>query len=234
MSRMVYLVIFLAKNYWRRSNFLLQFLILAMVCGYFIDPGYAPYSYDYIVLIKNFALIIIAFITTFQMNKINYDRSIYVLLTRVKRKFYYLSAVLSSFIIVLGFSILLDIYILLFTGLSFYNFFTLSLIIYSILNIFLVIVVSKLFSVYTMGNAYQIVGLIITGFALIPGWYENLPFEKVLSYLNHVLPPLGSNILVQQSKSFFNWNLPLSILYLIIALSIGIRLFENRNLTDLK
>ncbi len=234
MNRMIYLVIFLIKNYWRKTNFIFQFLIYAIVCGYFIDPRYAPYSHNFIILIKNFLLIIIALITTFQMNKINYDRSIYVLLNRVKRKFYYISTVISAFIIVLGFSILLDIYVLIFSGLSFFNLFTFSLIFYSIINISLTIMVINMLSVYTVAGRYQVVGLIMVGFGLIPKWYENLPFEKILYYLKYVLPPIGNNILIQQSKTFFSWSLLFSFLYLLIVYYIGVNSFEKRNLSDLK
>lgn len=234
MIRRIYLVVFLIKNYWRKTNFIFQFLIFAIVCGYFIDPRYAPYSYDFIILIKNFLLIIIALLTTFQMNKINYNRSIYVILNRMKRKYYYISNVISAFIIVLGFSILLDIYVWIFADLSFYNFSYIVLNFYSIINIFLTIMVINMFSVYTMAGRYQIIGLIMVGFGLIPRWYEKLPFEKILYYLKYVLPPLGNNILIQQSKSYFSWNLLLSFLYLLIVYIIGVKLFEKRNLSDLK
>mgnify|MGYP006297581563 CR=1 FL=1 len=234
MNRMIYLVIFLIKNYWRKTNFIFQFLIFAIVCGYFIDPRYAPYSHNFIILIKNFLLIIIALITTFQMNKINYDRSIYVLLNRVKRKLYYISTAISAFVIVLGFSILLDVYVLIFSGLSFYNLFTFSLIFYSIINISLTIMVINMFSVYTVAGRYQIVGLIVIGFGLIPKWYKDLPFEKILYYLKYVIPPIGNNILIQQNKTFFSWSLLLSFLYLLIVYIVGVNLFKKRNLSDLK
>ena len=233
-NRLIYLVFFLIKNYWRKTNFLFQFLIFAIVCGYFIDPRYAPYSYDYIILIKNFLLIIIVLITTYQMNKINYNRTIYVLLNRVKRKLYYISAAFSAFIIVLGFSILLDIYVLIFAGLSFFDFFTITVVFYNIINITLAIMVINMFSVYTVAGRYQVIGLIMIGFGLIPKWYENLPFEKILYYLRYLLPPIGNNILTQQRNSFFSWNLILSFLYLLIVYIIGVYLFKKRNLSDLE
>lgn len=234
MNRILYLIFFIIKNYWRKNNFIFQFLVFTVVCGYFMDPRYAPYNYDFIVLVKNLLLVFISFITIFQMNKINYNRSIYVLLNRVKRKFYYIANSISAFIIVLGFSILLDIYMLLFAGISFDDVFTFSLLFYSILNIFLTIMVLNMFSVYTVKKRYQIIGLIIIGFGLIPEWYHNLPLEKILYYLNYLFPPIGSNILIQQSKVFYDWNLLLSFLYLIISYNIGKYLFENRNLSDLK
>ena len=202
-NRLIYLVFFLIKNYWRKTNFLFQFLIFAIVCGYFIDPRYAPYSHNFVILIKNFLLIIIALITTYQMNKINYNRTIYVLLNRVKRKFYYTSTAISVFIIVLGFSILLDIYVLIFAGLSFHKFFTFALVIYSIINISLAIMVINMFSVYTVAGRYQVIGLIMIGFGLIPKWYKNLPFEKIFYYLKYLLPPIGNNILIQQIFLYF-------------------------------
>ena len=233
-NRMMYLVVFLIKNYWRKTNFIFQFLIFAIVCGYFIDPRYSPYSHDFIILTKNSLLIIITLITTYQMNKINYNRTIYVLLNRVKRKFYYTSVAISVFIIVLGFSILLDIYILIFAGISLQNFFTFTLVIYSIINISLAIMVINMFSVYTVAEGYQVIGIIMIGFGLIPKWYENLPFEKILYYLSYLLPPIGNNILIQQNNSFLSWNLLLSFLYLLIIYIVGVNLFETRNLTDLK
>ena len=94
--------------------------------------------------------------------------------------------------------------------------------------------VTSMFSVYTVSGRYQIVGLIIIGFGLIPKWYKNLPFEKILYYLRYLFPPIGNNILIQQSKSFFDWSFLISILYLLIVYIIGVELFKRRNLSDLK
>ncbi len=234
MVRMVYLLLFLIKNYWRRTHFILQFFTIALFCGYLLDYRYAPYSYDYVVLVKNIALIIVALITTFQLNKINYDRSIYVLLNRVTRRDFYLVSIFSSFTITLGFSLMMDLYILIVSGLTFSEFFTASLIIFSLLNVVLTIMTYNLFSVYTTGNKFQIVGLLVIGFGAIPGWYKNLPFERVLYYFNFILPPLGNNIVLQQNNLFLSWNLLRTIIYLLITSLLGIKLFSERNLSDLE
>ena len=234
MFRLIYLISFLIKNYWRKTHFVIQFFILAVVSGYLFDPRYAPYSYQYIVLVKNITMIIISYLTVYQLNKKSYNRSIYVLLNRVKRSWYYLGSVFSSAIIVLFLSLLLDIYILIFTGLSFFDLFNLSLIFYSISNILLTILIANLFSLYTIMGKYQVIGFLLIGFGSIPDWYVSLPLEKTFYYLSYLLPSLGKNILLQQEKIFLSWTMFWSLIYMIFILIIGIRRFNRRNLVDLK
>lgn len=101
MNRLLFLSIFMFKSYWRKTKFITQFVMLALIIGVLLNPNYAPYTYDYIVLVRNCYFIIFGFITSFHISKLNYNREIYVLLNRVKRSWFYFSSILTCIFIVI-------------------------------------------------------------------------------------------------------------------------------------
>lgn len=233
-SRLLYLVIFLFKSYWRKTRFIIQFAILALIMGFLLNLNYAPYTYDYVVLVKNAYFIVFGLITSFHLSKLNYNREIYVLLNRVKRKWFYLSSIITSLFIVSLLGGLLDIYILLFTGLSFFELFNMRFIVYSFINLCLAIVITHLFSFYIVKAKYCILSFVLLGLGFIPNWYERLTFESVFNLLSYLVPPLGLNIIQQKAIDFSSSLLVYSSIYFLIIITIGIILIKKRSLITLK
>lgn len=233
MASYISLSFFLLNNYWRKTRFILQFTVFCIIVGFLIDPRWAPYTYKYIVLVKNVYLVIVGYITVLQFSKLTYNRSLSILLTRSRRYSLYLASCSGSIMIVLLFSLLMDTYIVIFSGLGIGGFFTADLIILGFMNIVLTIVTTHLFSFYIIKRKNIIYGFLLIGFGLIPEWYNNLPLESLLKYLSLVLPPFGSNIIIQQARNMTFSSIFISIIYLSAMLVIGIISFNNRNLTDL-
>jgi hypothetical protein len=202
--------------------------------GILLNPSYRPYTYEYIVLVKNAFLVIFGLGTSFQLSKLTYSRELYVVLNRVKRSWFYFASLLTSILIVGLLGIILDIYILLFSGLGLVELFKLSFVIYSVINLILTVSVAHLFSVYIVQGKYCTLGFILVGLGCLPNWYEGLPGERLFNLLSYLCPPLGANIVHQQTMEFSIGLLGGSLVYLLVVITIGALLIKKRSFTTLK
>ena len=234
MNRFVSLVSFMIRSYWRRSYGLLHGVILGVTCGIFLDPRYAPYSYEYLVLERNFLMIVLSLITR-QLINTAYARSLYVILSRVRRRDYYGASVVAAVLITLVFGLLHDVFVLLFAQIQPSQYFTVELMALSLMNIIMVVATAHLWSPYVLGRKYQLAGLLVVFLGAIPGWYEGFPVGRLLRRLSYLFPQLGKNILIQQSAFFLSdpGSLVLSAAYLGIVLVLGFRLFRRKSLSNL-
>ena len=233
MHGLFYLSIFIFRDYNRRFRLIIQFSILVIVIGLFFNYHYAPYSYHYIALGKSIFLMIISLLTTYQLSKSNYNRRLYILLSRVSRKKLSLSLILVAFIIVVFFSIILDLYLLLLAQIEsemLLNPFYLTV---NLIIIFLSVITSYLFSYFTIKRELIILSLIFLVLGSIPEWYIISPLTWLLKGISWLFPPLSSNILALINKQGSAGLFIHSVGYGLLALFTALILLKRKSFSDL-
>lgn len=228
----LYLYLFLIKSYYRQTHFIIQIVLLATIAGLFLDPRYAPYTYEYCILVINTSIILLSFITGQQLIDGTYNRSLLLLLNRVSRRSLYLALLFSITSISFLFFISLMIYVLLFSGAPARE--ILSILLPGLMIILLTVVVTALFSRYSLSFSVPIPSLLILALGFMPKWYEDLPLRNLFQYVAFFLPPLERVTTLLQNKEFFLRHILFCLLYCLILVLWGLNFFGKKNLTDLK
>lgn len=234
MSRYVYGMIFLLKNYWRKTHLILEWVLLGIWIGIIFDHSFAPYSSGYVLMMKNLFYIILGTVISIGFIKTTYREPLTVVLNRLSRKEHYLLSVFTCVITTLGIGLLLNIYLVLVVRIDF-------LVILNGINIvshFLVlattVLIAHLFSNYIFQSyTYRILLIIALGLGTVPNWYEVLPGEALWKWVAYLFPPLGvmTTHLMAGIASF--GDLLYLLVYGVVVLVIGVNLFCHRSLSDL-
>lgn len=235
MSRFYYLVTFLLKNYQRATNLIIEGFCTAIVAGIIFDPRYRPYTDEYVLLAKSIFLIVFGVLVSYRLSKVHYTGQISMLLSRVSRTQYYLASIVSSMLIVLFFSLALDIYLLTVIHIRPALLFGLTMLIAGFFNLLLGVLVAHMFTIYIVKDLWiRLLAPVIIGLGALPGWYSGLPLEKFLQFISYIFPPLHT-VLIELLHGSFNLSTVLyPALYSGLALFLGIKLFESRSLTNLQ
>lgn len=234
MNRYVYGMIFLIKNYWRQTHLILEWVLLGIWVGIIFDPNYAPYSSDYVLMMKNIFYIILGVVLSIRFIKITYQEPLAVVLNRLSRVEYYLISALTCLITTLGIGQLLNVYLMLVVRTD------PGVILNGINNsghllvLGVTVLTTHLFSNYIFQSyTYRSLLLIVLGLGAIPNWYETLPGEVFLQWIAFLFPPLGvMTTHLMTGITSFGDVLYLSI-YGVVVLVIGAYLFCKRSLSDL-
>ena len=234
MSRFLTLVKFLIANYRRNTHLIVEWVLTAISLGVVFDPRWAPYTGENIILGKSLLLIILGVVISFRLIKNQYNRHISVLLNRVTRSSYYLASIVSSFIIVIFFGVVIDLYMLLALGANPTTLFNIHFVLISSFNILVTVSVVHLFSSYIFRDrSLKILGPIILGLGSIPDWYRVLPGKSIFKIISYAFPPLGHNLKMIMELDLGYGRLIYLIIYMGVLITIGTKLFENRSFNDL-
>lgn len=234
MRRLIYLVSFMMKNYWRSVHGILEAVILGVFAGIIFDPRWAPYSHDYVVLAKQIFLLIIGVAVSFRMSRVHYAGQLTVLLSRVSRREYYLASVTVSTLIAALCGLFLDLDLLVLVRVQPGTLFCLPMILGSLCNLILAVAVTHLFTIYLVKNDFaRLLAVVVIGLGAMPNWYSGLPMEGVWRYLADLLPPMSGIMdgLMRQNLRF-GWFVYAGI-YGLLMIGMGIYWFEKRSLTNL-
>ena len=235
MSRFYQLVLFILKNYKRASNLILEALLTAIVAGLIFDPRWKPYTDQYVIMGKSIFLMVLGTAISYRLSRVNYTGQISMLLSRVSRKTYYLASGVSSILVAVLFSAILDAYLMLVVDVRPTLLVGVPMLLSSFFNLVLSVAIIHIFSIYIIKDQMvRLLGPVVLSLGALPGWYSGLPLEQVFHFLAYLLPPLHANLtgLMNGQVSFLSY-LYLG-LYSIFSIALGMYLFERRSLTNLQ
>lgn len=235
MNRIFYSITFLIKNYYRSTLLILEWLILGIFMGIIFDPRYLPYTAEYVILAKSIFLIILGVVISYRFTNTQYKSQLSVILNRMSRIQYYIISVFSSFVFVIGFSILLDFYLVLIIKTDLYILLNYQMLISSFFMLVMTALIVHISSIYIIENIlFRFLTPVIIGLSAIPNWYSELPISWSFKLCSYLLPPIGLNITGLLQNKFSIGLLFYSFFYSFAVLFFGIFLFKKRSFSDLR
>lgn len=235
MSRFYYLVTFLLKNYQRATNLIIEGFCTAIVAGIIFDPRYRPYTDEYVLLAKSIFLIVFGVLVSYRLSKVHYTGQISMLLSRVTRQQYYLASIVSTMLVVIFFSLLLDIYLLVIIQIRPSLLFGLTMLMAGFFDLVLGVLVAHMFTIYIVKDLWlRLLAPVIIGLGALPGWYSGLPLEKLFQFISYIFPPLHTITTHLMQNNFHILTVVYPAVYSGLVLILGIKLFMSRSLTNLQ